>query len=56
MEIQLLFCLMEGQDENLHVGKVTSELLLITVFGNDVSLGFLWLKIAESIDRIRRLW
>jgi predicted regulator of Ras-like GTPase activity (Roadblock/LC7/MglB family) len=56
MEIQLLFCLMEGQDENLHVGKVNSELLLMTVFGNDVSLGFLWLKIAESIERIRRLW
>jgi predicted regulator of Ras-like GTPase activity (Roadblock/LC7/MglB family) len=56
MEIQLLFCLMEGQDENLHVGKVTSELLLITVFGNDVSLGFLRIKIEESIDRIRGLW
>lgn len=56
MEIQLLFCLMEGQDENLHFSKVNSELLLITVFGNDVSLGFLRLKIAESIDRIRGLW
>jgi len=56
MEIQLLFCLMEGQDENLHFGKVTSELLLITVFGNDVSLGFLRIKIAELIDRILRLW
>jgi predicted regulator of Ras-like GTPase activity (Roadblock/LC7/MglB family) len=56
MEIQLLFCLMEGQDENLHFSKVNNELLMIAVFGNDVSLGFLRLKIAESIDRIRGLW
>jgi len=47
---------MEGQDENLHFSKVNSELLMITVFGNDVSLGFLRLKIVESIDRIRGLW
>ncbi|MGB7918519.1 MAG: hypothetical protein WCF40_00530 [Desulfobacterales bacterium] len=47
---------MEGQDENLHFRKVNSELLLMTVCGNDVSLGFLRLKIAESIDRIRGLW
>ena len=56
MEIQLLFCSMEGQDENLHFSKINSELLLITVLGNDVSIGFLWLKIAEAIERIRVLW
>jgi predicted regulator of Ras-like GTPase activity (Roadblock/LC7/MglB family) len=53
-EFSLLFH--KGQDENLHFSKVNHELLLITVFGNDVSLGFLRLKIAESIERIRVLW
>jgi predicted regulator of Ras-like GTPase activity (Roadblock/LC7/MglB family) len=53
-EFSLLFH--KGQDENLHFSKINNELLLITVFGNDVSLGFLRLKIAESIERIRGLW
>jgi predicted regulator of Ras-like GTPase activity (Roadblock/LC7/MglB family) len=53
-EFSLLFH--KGQDENLHFSKVNNELLLITVFGNDVSLGFLRLKIAEAIERIRVLW
>lgn len=53
-EFSLLFH--KGQDENLHFSKVNNELLLITLFGNDVSLGFLRLKIAESIERIRVLW
>lgn len=50
-EFSLLFH--KGQDENLHFSKINDELLLITTFGNDVSLGFLRLKIAEAIKRIR---
>ena len=53
-EFSLLFH--KGQDENLHFSKINDELLLITTFGNDVSLGFLRLKIAEAIERIRGLW
>jgi predicted regulator of Ras-like GTPase activity (Roadblock/LC7/MglB family) len=53
-EFSLLFH--KGQDENLHFSKVTEEILLITTFGNDVSLGFLRLKIAEAIEKIRGLW
>ena len=53
-EFSLLFH--KGQDENLHFSKVNDEMLLITTFGNEVSLGFLRLKIAESIERIRKLW
>ncbi len=53
-EFSLLFH--KGQDENLHFSKINEELLLITTFGNDVSLGFLRLKIAEAIERIRELW
>ena len=53
-EFSLLFH--KGQDENLHFSKVTDEVLLITTFGNEVSLGFLRLKIAEAIEKIRSLW
>ena len=53
-EFSLLFH--KGQDENLHFSKINEEMLLITTFGNDVSLGFLRLKIAEAIERIRKLW
>ncbi len=53
-EFSLLFH--KGHDENLHFSKVTDEILLITTFGNEVSLGFLRLKIAEAIEKIRSLW
>ena len=53
-EFSLLFH--KGEDENLHFSKISDEFLLITTFGNDVSLGFLRLKISEAIERIRGLW
>jgi predicted regulator of Ras-like GTPase activity (Roadblock/LC7/MglB family) len=53
-EFSLLFH--KGQDENLHFSKVNDEMLLITTFGNEISLGFLRLKMAEAIERIRKLW
>lgn len=45
----------KGEKENIHFSKVIDELLLVTVFGKDVSLGFLRLKVAEAIKRIRAL-
>ncbi len=53
-EFSLLFH--KGREENLHFSKVSDELLLIAIFGNGVSLGFLRLKIAEAIEKIRLLW
>lgn len=53
-EFSLLFH--QGQDENLHFSKINDEMLLITTFGNEISLGFLRLKMAEAIERIRKLW
>ena len=53
-EFSLLFH--KGQDENLHFSRISDEFLLITTFGNEVSLGFLRLKISEAIERIRTLW
>ena len=45
----------KGKKESIHFTKVADELLLVTIFGKDVSLGFLRLKVAEAVDRIREL-
>ena len=37
---------------NSAYGKVTDEFLLITIFGKEVSLGFLRLKVAEATDKL----
>ena len=46
-EFSLLFH--KGKKENIHFNKISSEFLLITIFGNDISLGFLRMKVAESV-------
>ncbi|MBL0731680.1 MAG: roadblock/LC7 domain-containing protein [Desulfosarcina sp.] len=44
----------KGKKENIHFSKVMDEFLLITLFGNDVSLGFLRLKIDEAVGKITK--
>ncbi|MEE8480140.1 MAG: roadblock/LC7 domain-containing protein [Desulfobacterales bacterium] len=53
-EFSLLFH--KGEGENLHFSKINEELLLITTFGNEVSLGFLRMKINESINVMRGIF
>ena len=53
-EFSLLFH--KGQNENLHFSKINEELILITTFDTDVPLGFLRLKITESINSIKTIW
>ena len=50
-EFSLLFH--KGKKENIHFNKILKEFLLITIFGNDISLGFLRLKVAEAVEKIR---
>lgn len=45
-----------GETESIHFSKVDEDLLLITVFGNETSLGFIRLKTDEVIERIRKIW
>ena len=45
-----------GESESIHFSRVNEDLLLITIFGNDVSLGFLRLKTVEVIESIREIW
>jgi len=49
-EFSLLFH--KGNKENIHFSKVTDEFLLITIFGREVSLGFLRLKVAEATEKL----
>ncbi|WP_457572963.1 roadblock/LC7 domain-containing protein [Desulfolithobacter sp.] len=53
-EFSLLFH--KGNDSNIHFSKIDDELLLISMFGKDISLGFLRLNVVETIDQIKRLW
>lgn len=52
-EFSLLFH--KGENENIHFSKVSSEFLLITIFGKKVTLGLLRLKVAEAIEQINNI-
>lgn len=43
----------KGEKESIHFSKVNEDLLLLSIFGKDVSLGFLRLKVAEAIRKMR---
>jgi len=51
-EFSLLFH--KGEKESIHFSKVLADFLLITIFGHETSLGFLRLKVAESIEMIEK--
>jgi predicted regulator of Ras-like GTPase activity (Roadblock/LC7/MglB family) len=53
-EFSLLFH--KGERENIHFSKVHSEFLLITIFGKDVALGLLRLKVADAVEKIKEMW
>lgn len=53
-EFSLLFH--KGEKESIHFSKVNLDFLLITIFGKEVSLGLLRLKVAETIDQINKVW
>lgn len=46
----------KGKNENIHFSKVLDDFLLVTIFGNDVSLGYLRLKVDESIGKISKIF
>jgi predicted regulator of Ras-like GTPase activity (Roadblock/LC7/MglB family) len=49
-EFSLLFH--KGKKESLHFSKVGDEFLLITIFGQEISLGFLRLQVSQAIAKI----
>lgn len=52
-EFSLLFH--KGKNENIHFSKVSQDFLLITIFGNHISLGFLRLKVNEVIEKVKNI-
>jgi predicted regulator of Ras-like GTPase activity (Roadblock/LC7/MglB family) len=45
----------KGKKDSIYFNKVSEALLLVTVFGQDVSLGFLRLKVAEAVRKIQEI-
>ncbi len=45
----------KGEEESIHFSKVTEDFLLITIFGSDMSLGFMRLKVNESTRKIIKI-
>lgn len=52
-EILLLFH--KGKKENIYFSKILEDFLLITIFGHDLSLGFIRLRVAEAIEKIEKI-
>lgn len=52
-EFSLLFH--KGSKESIHFSKVMDDFLLVTIFGKEVSLGFLRMKVAEAIGKIESI-
>jgi predicted regulator of Ras-like GTPase activity (Roadblock/LC7/MglB family) len=49
-EFSLLFH--KGEKENIYFCKVNEELLLVNVFNNQISLGFLRLKMSKVVEEL----
>lgn len=45
----------KGESESIHFSKIDDELLLVTIFEKDVSLGFLRLKVTEATKKIKEI-
>lgn len=44
----------KGKKGNIHFSRVSDDFLLVTTFGEDISLGFLRLKVNEAIEKITK--
>ncbi len=53
-EFSLLFH--KGEESNIQFSKIDDDLLLISMFGPKISLGFLRMNVVEVIEEIRKLW
>ena len=53
-EFALLFH--KGETGSLYFSKVNDELLIIAVFGKEIILGLLRMKVADAILKIQQIW
>ncbi len=45
----------KGEKESIHFTRVNSDFLLVVIFGQDISLGFLRLKVTEALEKINNI-
>lgn len=45
----------KGESINIHFKSISTTFLLITIFANDISLGFLRLRVAELAEKLKRI-
>jgi predicted regulator of Ras-like GTPase activity (Roadblock/LC7/MglB family) len=45
----------KGEENSIQFCKVNEDLLLVNIFGKEISLGFLRLKVVEVIERIKAI-
>lgn len=45
----------KGKKEHIHFSKVGADFLLITIFGNRLSLGYVRLKTAAAIEKLKKV-
>lgn len=46
----------KGERENIHFSKVHHDYLMITIFGKEVALGLLRLKVSGAIKKLLDIW
>ncbi len=46
----------KGEKESIHFSKVHHDFLLITIFGKEVALGLLRLKVSGAIKKLMDIW
>ena len=54
-ESDFSFLFHKGEKESVHFSRVSTDLLLITIFGKNISLGFVRLKVSEAVAEIQSL-
>jgi predicted regulator of Ras-like GTPase activity (Roadblock/LC7/MglB family) len=52
-EFSLLFH--KGENSSIQFCKVNEDLLLVNIFGKEISLGFLRLKVTEVVEKIKNI-
>ncbi|MBW1836670.1 MAG: roadblock/LC7 domain-containing protein [Deltaproteobacteria bacterium] len=53
-EFSLLFH--KGQKGNIYFSRIAMEFLLIVIFGKEISLGFLRLKVDAATEKIKKIF
>ena len=45
----------KGENTSIHFSRINKDILLITIFGTEISLGFVRLKVADAVAKIQSL-